>query len=275
MFFTQSIHPARFTGRPFRGLRGRRGFGLLLAGLVFILASSPVAAFDFTDWDGMLKRYVSERTLDGVRLSAVDYRKVKADPAFSHLVERLKSADVAQLKSREDKLAFWINVYNILAVKMILDNYPLQSIKDAGSLFSPVWDKPAGEVAGVGRTLAEVEHGILRKMGEPRIHVAIVCASVSCPDLAREAYLPEKLGDQLDRQMRAFLREPGKGMRLDAAGRRVFLSSIFKWFEDDFEAKGGVLPFLRPYVSPEERKLLNDPEIRVSYLDYNWNVNER
>ena len=119
----------------------------------------------------------------------------------------------------------------------------------------------------------EIEHEILRKMDEPRIHVAIVCASVSCPDLRLEAFKADSLNEQLNDQMKMFLQSSEKGMRIDKNNNRVYLSSIFKWFEDDFESRGGVLKFISNYVSPETAKELSDFRIDVSYLDYNWSVN--
>jgi len=177
------------------------------------------------------------------------------------------------LKSREEKLVFWINTYNILAAKMVTDHFPIESIKDIGSFFTKVWDKPAGNVAGKDRTLNEIEHEILRKMDEPRIHVAIVCASVSCPDLRLEAFKVNSINEQLDDQMKVFLKSSEKGMKIDIERNRVYLSSIFKWFEDDFKSRGGVLKFIANYVSPDVAKKLTHSGIKIYYLEYNWAIN--
>lgn len=246
---------------------------VLLAVLVpgFAMAQAPV--FDFADWDVLLKKYVAPNTIDGVQLNTVNYAKLKSDPAFSRLVNGLKLYSPSKLKTHEEKLAFWINLYNVFAVKMVADNYPLESIKDVGSLFKSVWKRKAGTVGGREYTLNEIEHKILRKMGEPRIHVAIVCASVSCPDLAMDVFTAEQLNRQLDVQMKSFLANSGKGMRIEADGKKVFLSAIFDWFEDDFESYGGVLRYIQPYVSSKDRQALRNPRLRVSYMDYNWGVN--
>ena len=244
---------------------------------IFLILTFPGygEADDFSDWNVLVKKYVSPKAVDGISINAVDYVSLKNDPAFSSLVSRLKSYPMGRLESDKSRLAFWINVYNILAVKMITDHYPVESIKDIGSFFSPVWKRKAGVVGGKERTLHDIEHEILRKMNEPRIHVAIVCASVSCPDLRMEAYTAEKLSDQLDDQMRKFLLSREKGMKLDEKGKKVYLSSIFKWFEDDFESHGGVLKFISKYILGEERQLLASRKIKVFYLDYNWKVNGR
>ncbi len=235
--------------------------------------NSPAQSYDFSDWDVLLKKCVAPGTIDGVRLNTVNYEKLKTDPAFSRLIEGLKSFSPARLKTHEDRLAFWINVYNVFAVKMVTDNYPLESIKDVGSLFKPVWKRNAGMVGGKEYTLHEIEHEILRKMGEPRIHVAIVCASVSCPDLATDVYKAERLSEQLDAQMKGFLANPGKGMRVDTGGKKVFLSKIFDWFENDFESRGGVLKFIRPYVSAKDGQAVGNFGLHISYMNYNWRVN--
>jgi hypothetical protein len=242
--------------------------------IILIVFAQPVFAFDFSSWDGLLKKYVDSKTINGVTLNAVDYKKLAADPAYTKLVQDLEAFSLSTLKTKDEKLAFWINVYNIMAAKMVLDNYPVKSIKDAGSLFTAVWKQPVGVVAGKERTLNEIEHEILRKMGEPRIHVAIVCASVSCPDLRKEAYTPDKLNSQLDDQMTLFLANPKKGLTVDDKKGYVYVSSIFKWFAEDFEPKGGVRTFIAPY-SPEPLKAsVKNDKLTVYYLDYDWGLNE-
>ena len=240
---------------------------------LILLSVVPVAAFDFSDWDALIKKYVSLKKVDGVMINAVNYKNLKSDEKFKKLISKLNSARENSLKTRDEKLAFWINTYNILATKMVADRFPIKSIKDAGSIFSPVWKKIAGHVAGQERTLNEIEHEILRKMDEPRIHVAIVCASVSCPDLRLEVFKAGSLNEQLNDQMKQFLQSPEKGMRIDKSSNRVYLSLIFKWFKEDFESRGGVLKFISNYVSPEVIKELVDSRIDVSYLDYNWGIN--
>ena len=241
--------------------------------LLVLLWTTTAAAFDFSGWDLLIKKYVQPKTVDGILINAVDYEQLKDDPSFKKLISDLSSVHLTSLKTREEKLVFWINTYNIFAAKMVTDHYPIKSIKNAGSIFSQVWKKPAGFIDGKEKTLNEIEHEILRKMDEPRIHVAIVCASVSCPDLRLEAYQVDKLNEQLDDQMRRFLRSSKKGMRIDRKSNHVYLSSIFKWFEDDFESRGGVLKFICNYVSPEIVKELKRSGIKVSYLDYNWDLN--
>ena len=222
-------------------------------GIMLIFFAQTAFAFDFSSWDGLLKDYVDSKTINGVKLNAVNYRKLARDPAYTKMISDLEKISLSTLKSKEEQLAFWINTYNIMAVKMVVDHYPVKSIKDAGSLFTAVWKKPVGVVAGKERTLNEIEHEILRKMGEPRIHVAIVCASVSCPDLRKEAYTADKLDSQLDDQMTQFLANSEKGLKVDSKNGYVYFSSIFKWFAEDFEPKGGVRMFIAP-IPPSRSK---------------------
>jgi hypothetical protein len=243
--------------------------------LFIIFSSTHANAFQFSDWDIILKRYVKADVLDGVRLNTVDYGKLKLDPTFLQLENNLNLFPLSKLSTNKEKLSFWINVYNIFAVKVVTDNYPLKSIKDVGGLFKSVWKVKAGRVDNKKYTLDQIEHQILRKMGDPRIHTAIVCASISCPDLAMEAYKPEKLDEQLDNQMKVFLSNPNKGMRIDAERKhpRIHLSPIFDWFKEDFKSNGGVFKFIKPYVLPKYKQALNNPDLSISYMYYNWSIN--
>ncbi|WP_454061165.1 DUF547 domain-containing protein [Candidatus Nitrospira salsa] len=242
--------------------------------VVVVFTAQTAWAFDFSKWDDLLKKYVAEVTIDGVNIHAVDYQKLGKDPDYRALVKDLEAVSLANVETKQDKLAFWINVYNVMAVKMVLDHYPVESIKDAGSFFQSVWKKDVGTVGGITRTLNEIEHDILRKLGEPRIHVAIVCTSVSCPDLRKEAYTVKQLDVQLDDQMRTFLANTEKGLRVENGENRIYLSSIFKWFKEDFDAKGGVMTFVTPFAPDKVQATLKNEKLHISYLDYNWDLNE-
>jgi len=254
--------------------RIKRKIAVLTASFIFALTGIvPVSAFDFSVWDALIQRHVAPKNVGGILIHAVNYESLKNDLEYSSLVSRLRSAKLDSLRTRDEKLAFWINTYNILAIKMVVDHYPIKSIKDIGSFFRPVWKKSVGSVAGKERTLDEIEHKILRKLDEPRIHVAIVCASVSCPDLNLKAFKAEILDKQLNNQLISFLKSTEKGMKIGKNGKQIYLSSIFKWFEDDFESRGGVLKFISKYVPPSVARQLIDSDIKVSYLPYNWDLN--
>jgi hypothetical protein len=190
--------------------------------------------------------------------------------------ELLAQARPEDLRGQSEHLAFWINVYNVLAIDVVLQHYPVASIRDAGGLFTPVWKIDAGSVGGRIRTLHEIEHEILRPMGEPRIHAAIVCASTSCPSLAREPYTAAQLDAQLDASLASFLADSRKGLAVDWPGGPLRLSKIFDWFEKDFAAQGGVRKFITPHAPARERAWLAGPgkSARIRYLGYDWSLND-
>ena len=238
---------------------------LLLISL-FLLSPVPVLAEepDWNDYRAVLN-HVKPGNKNDVKLMLVDYPAIKADGSLDKAYQALAAFDPKRLASREERLAFYINAYNILALKTVADHWPVDSIKDVGSLLKPVWDKPAGQLGGKDVTLGKVEHNILRPMGEPRIHLAIVCASVSCPDLRNEPYQADKLDAQLDDQALRFLNNSGKG--LSVGHDRIEGSKIFDWFEKDFAAGGGVESFIRRY-KPDLPALKIDAAI-----NYDWSVN--
>ncbi len=200
-----------------------------------------------------------------VSLMQVDYQTIKTDGSLDKAYQALSSFNLERLSNRQEKLSFYINAYNILALKKVVDHWPTKSIKDSGSFFSPVWDKPAGSLGGETVSLGQVEHKILRPMGEPRIHLAIVCASVSCPDLRGEPYTAAKLNQQLDDQARQFLNNQGKGLKIEE--NVIHISKIFDWFEQDFENQGGVRAFIKRY-----REELPQTKIKAN-ISYDWATN--
>ncbi len=234
----------------------------------FLLALlQPLAVYaqepDWRVYDALLKRHVSQHRQHNISLAWVNYPALAKDTAFKQMVKMLANFPTQHLTSRSEKLAFYINAYNVLTIKMILDHRPLKSIRDAGSLFGSVWKKTAGKLGGKTVTLDTIEHQILRPMGEPRIHMAIVCASLSCPDLRAEAYRAEQLEEQLETQTRAFLNNPGKGLAIQ--GKMVRLSKIFNWFRKDFTDLDNFLRKRRPDL-PRGTRLDH-------FFTYDWSLN--
>lgn len=169
----------------------------------------------------------------------------------------------------EEKLAYWINVYNAFTVKLIVDHYPVASIKDIKKgipFVNSVWEMDFFKIGGRDYNLSTVEHDILRKrFDEPHIHFAIVCASKSCPSLLNEAYEPEKLEEQLTAQTRNFIDDNSKN---EIEVEQIRISSIFKWFKKDFTKNGTIQEFIRPY---SKRDFVSSA--KVKYLDYDWSLN--
>jgi len=252
---------------------------LALVACSAILVAAPAQSGGEEGLDALyrwvLQRYTRPVPEEGG--TRVDYRALRSEPRWARLIGALRSRDPGDLASRDARLAFWINAYNIFAIDLVLQNYPVSSIRDVGSFIRPVWGRHAGEIGGRAYTLGEIEHEILRPLGDPRIHGAIVCASISCPDLLREPYVTSRISAQLDRSMQSWLAHSDKGFRLDEQKRIIHLSPIFDWFEEDFESQGGVLAFLTVYAPPEKRRWLSShsrPEVTLEYMDYDWGLNE-
>ena len=250
----------------------KRSWMVALA-LLLAPASALAEPLDEALYGRLLQRFTREVTdTAGVR---VDYRGLARAPAWKRLIANLENTDPTDLASREAKLAYWINVYNILAIDLVVQYDPDESIRDIGSFLRPVWNRRAGTIAGRDYSLGEIEHEILRPLNEPRIHTAIVCASVSCPTLRREPWTAAGLDGQLDSGLRRFLGNPDKGARFDQAGGRLWLSRIFDWFAEDFESRGSVRTYLVPYLPDAAGSWLrgDGADARLRYLDYDWKLN--
>ncbi|MBB6325073.1 hypothetical protein FHS59_000688 [Algoriphagus iocasae] len=220
-----------------------------------------------TPWDELLKKHVDASGM-------VDYEGFVKDKAkLEAYLKTLSSKKPDKSWSREEQLAYWINAYNAFTVKLIVDNYPTKSIKDLGPalkipLVSDVWHYKFFQIEGEDFNLDEIEHGILRKdFDEPRIHFAVNCASISCPPLLNEAFVPSKLESQLNSQAEAFI---NGGTRNKISKNSVQLSSIFSWFKGDFTDNGTLIDFLNKYS-----KVKIDQNAKISYLDYDWNLNKQ
>ena len=220
----------------------------------------------WTRYDNLLKHYVSKSHKQRLEANMVDYKNLRHDPEFKTLISDLSKFPISEIDANNQKIAFYLNSYNILAINMVAENWPLKKLNSLGGVFEQVWDKPAGIIDGKTITLGEIEHNILRKFGEPRVHFAMNCASMSCPDLRTEAYRAEILEAQLDDQVAVFLTQDYKGSHLK--GSTLYVSKIFKWFAADFHPQGGVDAFVRRY----KNSLPEDTSIEPS-LSYNWNIN--
>ncbi|MEM7411492.1 MAG: DUF547 domain-containing protein [Myxococcota bacterium] len=245
----------------------------ILTTLLGLLAAAPAAALDEALYAQLLEKH-TRATNDIVR-TRVDYAAIQKSADWKKLVKSLERFDTGTLRTKNQKLAFWSNAYNILAIDLVAKNYPLKSIRDIGSVFSPVWKKPAGVVGGKTVTLDQIEHEIIRPLGDPRTHAAVICASTSCPALRREPWNAARLDAQLDDETRKWLAHPEKGLRVDRRSNTIYLSKIFDWFEEDFEAGGGVRAFAARYAPEADRAWLANEgkRARIVYFDYDWSVN--
>jgi hypothetical protein len=198
----------------------------------------------------------------------VDYSALSGDPEWATLVQALAEFPIAGLHTQDQKKAFYLNAYNILSMNMVQQHWPLHTLRSLGSMLDPVWAHNAGVVGGENVTLRVLENDVLRAMGDPRVHMAINCASMSCPDLRHEPYVSSRLDKQLDDQSVQFLKQENKGIILNKADNVLHLSSIFDWFESDFESYGGVEAFVRYYRPELAKDLILAPDI-----PYDWRVN--
>ena len=250
--------------------------GLALA-LLFSLVDPPTASALDTSATGPYARALRAHTLSTPALAGteVDYEALRESDLWREVMSDLERTPPASLETRAQKLAFWINAYNIYAIDMVVQQGPVASIRDIGSFFRPVWNRTVGRIGDKARSLYEIENEILRPMDEPRLHGAIVCASLSCPPLRRTPYDAASLDAQLDEQMRRWLSDPRKGVNLDRENERLGLSRIFDWHARDFFEAGGTLRFIGPFLEPEDRAWLAQQggDAKVYFLPYDWALN--
>ncbi len=247
---------------------------LTTTSMLAVLLPVCAAAFDHehTAWTKELTRFVAAGRVDYARWGSQGRTELSAYLAALTSVPR---SDYDAF-SREQRLAFWINTYNAFMVKQVLDHYPLTSVRSIGILpFAAFKDPfiPMDPLRGAKLSLDDVEHQILRKeIGEPLIHFGIVCASRSCPELRSEAYRASAVIPQLEEAARRFLADTTKNRVLEG-GTRVGLSSIFKWFREDFERSGTLAQFVTRYAPPPLAGALAQPDVEIEFLDYDWSLN--
>ncbi len=235
---------------------------------------SSVSQVDHSTWDRLLKAYLINGP-DGVslfrysRVSAVDRT------ALDRYIRQLTQTAVNRLNRSEQK-AFWINLYNALTVKVILDHYPVESIRDIdispGFFSDGPWGKKLVSVEGEKISLDDIEHRILRPIWkDQRVHYGVNCASIGCPNLQSEAFTAENSGELLDKGAREFVNNP-RGVRIENG--KLTVSSIYVWFKSDFgDTDAGVIGHLKKYALPDLRTQLEKID-RISDDQYDWTLND-
>ena len=209
----------------------------------------------------------------------LDYDAIAKDEMFDQYLSLLKDADVDALAPPE-QLAFWMNAYNALCVSLLIKNWDKvkgsngkYTINNLSSSGNPVWDQEAGIIGGKPYSLNDIEHKELRgKWDEPAVHGCIVCASASCPNLRQEAFVGTKVKDQMDDQIRLWMKNDTKGLSLQ--GRKLFVSRIFLWFGDDFGGWEGLRKWLPQYLEDGEAKTrIEKDAVALRFFEYNWETN--
>lgn len=233
------------------------------------------ASIDHRPWDRFLKMYVSDDGEDGVnrvaygRITDTDRRGLDA------YVASLAATPISGY-SRAEQLAYWINLYNALTVKVVLDRYPVKTIRDidiSPGLFSVgPWGKKLVTVEGEDLSLNDIEHRILRPIWrDPRIHYAVNCASIGCPDQRRTAFTAANTEALLTKAAREYVNDP-RGARLESG--RLVVSSIYVWFREDFgDSDAGVIAHLKQYAGPRLQAMLAQIE-RIGDHAYDWGLND-
>jgi hypothetical protein len=246
----------------------------MLFKLIILLAAAATTAagFDhsYAGFTEVLHRYVQD--------GQVDYAALRDGRAgLDSFLREAGAVKETGYKSwsREQQVAFLINVYNAGSLRLVLDHYPISSIKRIGGWFSSPFRITFIPLFGAKASLDDIEHGMLLPFEEPRVHFALVCAARSCPPLRTEAYTAAKLNQQLEEQARLFLNDAAKN-RVEPDTGTVYLSRIFKWFGDDFGVnEAAVLKSVSRYWPAATQRALAEKTFKVRYLDYDWRLNDR
>ena len=268
----------------------RRNAILLIANYSILAGTSSTFAqvsanFDhsYAAWDALLKKHV--KWLPDGKQSRVNYKGMAGDRAeLKKVLDSFSAVPKADFDkwSREQQMVFLTNAYNAFTVEIILTKYPvLKSIKDIGSFVSSTWKKKFFTLLGEERHLDWIEHEQLRpRYNEPRIHVAVNCASIGCPALPPEAFTPPKFDAQMEEGMVRFLSDRTRNRMADG---KLEVSQIFKWFKEDFEKGNKGFAKLEDVFAkyadqltavPAEKEKLRAKAVSVSHLDYDWSLND-
>ena len=224
----------------------------------------------YTTYGEMLSQYLTPSVLKkGIVHTQVDYAGWAANPHHAEMMTMLEEINPDLLFPNE-QVAFWINAYNLLTLDLIIKEEERANIRKLGSMFRNVWRKYHWEINGEKYSLHAIEHHILRHEDEARIHFAINCASLSCPDLYEEPYRGSRLEAQLLLQERRFMTNPTKGMRVitdEADGEQeVKISKIFDWYFHDF-GRAGIRDLIKQYAAIEVTRN------QIEFMDYDWSLN--
>ncbi len=252
-------------------------FKIAVAGILFLFFGNSCNSVKQSDsnsnpishekWSNLLEKHVAESGL-------VDYKGFKEDSnqLQAYLTQLSNHHPNKNNWSKNERLAYWINAYNAYTIELILKHYPVESIKSITSgpnipFVNSPWDLQFIEIEDREYDLNNIEHGILREnFNEPRIHFAINCASVSCPELRDEAFQASKIEQQLQEQAVHFINNSNKNK---LSQDRVEISSIFSWFSGDFTENGSLIDYLNKYAKTPINK-----DAEVNYMDYSWELND-
>jgi hypothetical protein len=232
-----------------------------------IQAATIQGEFSHELFDQVLQEYVNSQ-------GRVNYAGLKNNPRTLESYLDLLAVNAPSDKATfQTGLAFWINAYNALTIKGVLDHYPTTSVRKI-KLFGGFFSRIKFQVGGRSYTLDNIEHDIIRsEFGDPRIHFALVCASLGCPILENRSFVPETLEERLDNATANFINNPEK-VRLDRENRVLYLSQIFEWYAEDFEdTHDSVINFISEYLPEVDAAFLKGKEVQIQYVQYDWSLN--
>ncbi len=243
--------------------------------LLFFVLYTDAYAIEHTAFDNILKQYVTSGRVNYARMH------LESRPELNQYLYRLSKILPKELKnlSKLEQLAFYINAYNAYTIHAILSHWPIESIRHIPN----VWKEKKYKLAGKLFSLDQIEHEYVRSFGDPRVHFALNCASVGCPDLRSEAYLAVKLNSQLEEQTRLFFSQSDKFYYCADCGD-IKLSKIFQWFAMDFRDKthslaanygkfDGVINFIYKYVGVAQKRRIRSEKMPLNFLEYDWSLN--
>lgn len=249
----------------------------IIAAFSMPVSLSAEAEFDHGVFDELLAAHIVEGGVDYASLAPERERLQGYIEALGAVAPETVAA-----WPQTAQLAFWINAYNAQMIDIVLEHRPLKR-RGLRSLVYPsnsvrqipnIWKGQTRVIAQVERSLDDIEHGIIRpEFAEPRIHFALVCAAESCPPLRAEAYVGDRLDAQLQAQTKTFLADSARGARIDEEQNRLAVSSIFKWFAEDFGGVEGVAAFVAAHGPPELGARTGATPL--GYLSYDWTLNDR
>ncbi|QTY26938.1 DUF547 domain-containing protein [Flavobacterium sp. CS20] len=216
---------------------------------------------DYSTWDDLLHKHVSDEGF-------VDYKGFKEDKQkLLEFTKYLEENTPQKNWTKNQKKAYLINAYNAFTIQLVVEHYPIKSIKDIGVFFDNVFKKDFINFNGEMISLDDIEKGMLLPMGDPRVHFAVNCASYSCPKLDNKAYQPKNIDQHLDQVAKSFINSHRNALSPD----KIKLSKIFKWYENDFEKENQtVIDFINKYSNITIKSSAD-----IEYLDYNWKLNSQ
>lgn len=219
--------------------------------------------FDHSIFDNLLKENVNNE-------GKVDYSAFSKSKKFKDYLEQIASTNLSGLNKNE-LLAFYINAYNALVIKNVIDNMPIKSPLDVDGFFKT----KKFRIAGKDLTLDEIENDLVLKIEPVLSHFGLVCGALSCPKLLRKAYTEENVYNLLKENASAFIYDPTKN-RLDKEKKIFYLSEIFKWFKKYFEEKyGSVLNAVKSFTNGPDKKFLNENVVEIKFIPYDWQLNKQ